>query len=585
MNELKKALAEADEESITALANKGIYKRACKDIDGLSPESEITGETAEISIGGETVTLKAPLSECRCSCVSRTVCRHIIGAILLMKNSLTEEDVCDAVTETKAEEINAEPSQPAPVSEPEINQESDEKPLTDKQKAKINQCAEQTLSAMSDILRRGLVRVPDTLAENLEISAVRCHSLRMADAERSVREISGKLSDCISRRSSFSIRLFTKQFCECVKMLNELSDNGITTENLGVFRQKYESCKGSLTLLPIGQRHISGGEYEGEVYYFLNTDEEAEQRFLTVSDLRPVFYEKSAWSRRQQNIMPWGLTVPLKKMMTTKMVLGNAKINDGKLSTSQETQVLMQTKANLDCDEIKNLIYDDFSRIIIELSERTDESETDRLFFVHPKKCVSSEFDRYTQNYVMTIEDYVGRQISVRAKYRDDKKEFISLLEKIGQKMLNEPNKKYVILASAYIEDGRLNLFPIEIYDFIRPYPHEEYELPDEFAEACANSYHAGTILDLLDEIQGKIELVMQCGLQSGIDNDHRLENKAFNYGLKGLSIMLADMMNSAEVYRHGNEASLMETMQTMADILDYIALARKKLELITALA
>lgn len=585
MNELKKALAEADEASLTALANKGIYKRACKDIEGLTPESEITGDTAEISIGGETVTLKVPLSECRCSCVSRTVCRHIISAVLLMKGTLTEEDVSSVPAEPKTEEIPEEKTQPVPVSETETTDDTAEKPLTDKQREKINQCAVQTLSAMSDILRRGLVRVPDTLAENLEIFAVRCHSLRMADAERSVRDISGKLNDCISRRASFNLRMFTKQFCECVKLLDSLTDKNITAGNLGLFRQKYENYDGSLSILPIGMRHISGGEYEGDVYYFLNLDEKAEQRFLTLSDLRPVFYEKSPANRRQVSIMPWGLTAPLKNMMKSRMVLGKAKLNGGKLSSSQETQILMHSIGSPDCYEVKNLIYDDFAHIIVTLSRRKPESESDRLFFVHPKKCLSSGFDKYTQNYIMTIEDYSGRQIHVRAKYREDTKDFISLLEMIGEKMLDEPDKKYVLLASAYIEDGKLNLFPIEFYDFVMPYPHKEYELPDEFAEAEENSYNAALILDLLDKIQDETELVMQCGLQSGIENDHSLENTADRFGLKGLSRMVADFMNSAEAYRHGSDVSVTDIMKNMTDILRYIDNARSRLEIITALS
>lgn len=587
MNELKKAVASVDEETLTALANKGIYKRACKDIDGVIPEITDNGDTAEVNIGGEKVTLKSPLSECKCSCVSRNVCRHIISAILLMKKSLSNEQISETESEP-APEKEKTPVVQETAPESSTFDEVSESKLTEKQIAKINKCAEQTISAMADILRRGLVRVPDTLAENLEISAVRCHSLRMADAERLVREIGGRLGDCIARRASFSIKSFTQKYCDTLKMLFSLTEDDISNAQLGVFKQKYEQYNGLLTLLPVGQRTVSGGEYEGDVYYFLNLDETAEQRFFSLSDIRPVFYEssksKKAWFPQKSSIMPWGISTPLKNMMKSVIVLGNAKTSGGKLSASQETQVVMQKTGTLDCSEVRNLICDDFAQIIVELSERNPESETDKLFFVHPRKCISSEFDKYTQNYIMFIEDFSGRIIPVKVKYREETKNLISGIEKIAKKMLENPQKDYVLLVTAYIENGRLNLFPIEFYDFIRPNMHKEYELPDEFIDNRENAYYAERILSLLDEVRGRVELTLQCGLQSGLAKDKKLENTAFNYGLKGLSRMISEFMSAAENYRHGNNASMDSILHTMVDILGYINTARKKLELITAL-
>ena len=49
---LAAALSAADEASLTALANKGLYKRACKDVDGLGVSyNEINGQAA-IDLGG-----------------------------------------------------------------------------------------------------------------------------------------------------------------------------------------------------------------------------------------------------------------------------------------------------------------------------------------------------------------------------------------------------------------------------------------------------------------------------------------------------------------------------------------------------
>ena len=320
MNEVKKAVVSADEDSLIALANKGIYKRACKDIDGVKPEFTENADDITVSVGGETVNIKAPLSECKCSCVSRTVCRHIIGAIVLMKEVFKDETIPEQ-EEPKTPEIPESTEKAEESKAPETPEKNSKKSkaekddsLSEKDIAKINDCARQSLNILGDIIKRGLVRIPESAPENLEISAVQCHSLRMADAERALRDLGGKLSDCIERRASFDMKLFTSKFCKCVKMLDRLSQKDITAEDLGVFRKKYETYKGNLTILPIGQRTVAGGEYEGEIYYFLNMDENSEQRFLTVSDLRPTFYEVSAY-RNAPRVIPWGLNNPLSSMM------------------------------------------------------------------------------------------------------------------------------------------------------------------------------------------------------------------------------------------------------------------------------
>ena len=184
----------------------------------------------------------------------------------------------------------------------------------------------------------------------------------------------------------------------------------------------------------------------------------------------------------------------------------------------------------------------------------------------------------------MIIEDFNGRQITVSAQYRAETKKFIELLEKTGESMLKNPEKDYTILASAYITDGKLKLFPIDIYDFIDTYESEDYELPEEYSDAEKNMPFCSLILDILDRIQDRLEITLQCGLQSDLKNDHKLENLAFNYGLKGLSILTAGFMSSAEVYRHGTDNVIEDILRDMCSLEEYINLTRKKLETLSAL-
>lgn len=578
MNKIKKALIQADENFLVSLANKGIYKRACKDTDGMMLISREDGEDVIVEISGETVTVKSQLSECSCTCVSRTVCRHIVGAILLLKNNLTEEDMADFYF------MENEKSEPEPEKIPETDVQSvenDEKSLSAVEISRINECAVHCLDMIGDVLKRGLVRIPETVPDNMEIQAVRCHALRMADAERAVRELGTRIGECLARRASFSTAVFLQKMCSTVTMLENLCSDDINSDVLGTFRQDYSNYSGYLTLIPVGQRTVSGGDYEGEIYYFLNPDAEGTS-FLSVSDIRPTFYDSTSKGRRISKISPWEMTSTLDKMMKSKLVLANAKISDGRISTSQETIIAMNSACNLDCEEVRNRIYCDFRQAIIELHEKNPQNELDRMILIHPEKCVSSGFDKHTQQYTLVIEDGTGFQASVRVQYRAETKELLELVESIGEKMMNNHATDYTILAVARIEKSELVLFPVEIYNFIAPPEYDEYWIPDEYETGKENVGYCNIISELLDEIQADIELMIQCGMQSGISPEP--ENKCLNYGLDGLNRLLCGFRQSLESYRHNPQADIKEILHKMTELMHYISTAKKRFEIILTL-
>lgn len=61
VQKLRQLIAAADEDALIGLANKGTYKRACKDAEGLTAEFEEGDDCITLNFGGETVTLRSPL--------------------------------------------------------------------------------------------------------------------------------------------------------------------------------------------------------------------------------------------------------------------------------------------------------------------------------------------------------------------------------------------------------------------------------------------------------------------------------------------------------------------------------------------
>lgn len=579
MDEIKRALALADESFLVNMSNKGIYKRACKDTEGMLPLFSENAEGISVEILGETVTLTAPIENSRCSCVSRTVCRHIVGAILIARRTLKDletDEVPQIIKEKeRAENVKFPKSQE--------NKKNDAVPgnLTAEEINKINGCAADCLTLLGDILRNGIVRLPEAISDNSEVLAVRCHALKMAEGERAMRSIGSLLNDYNAGRAAFDMSDFTHRFCNCIKIMDMLSDCSINSKILGSFRQEYKAVKVPLKLMPVGQRYTSGGDYEGEIYYFLNLDD-PDKPFMSLSDISPIFYDNV--KKRNRGTFPWGMSVPLSRMMKKMFVLVNAKSNGGKLSSSQETKVAMSVDANLNCDEMRRLIYTDFRNAAVDLYEKDSDSELDRMLLLQPKKCKQPCFDKVSQTFSMVLEDKNGFHAYVQIKYRRENREFVEQLERIGEKMMQNPDKTYTLLAVGSIETDKLALYPVEIYDFIEPVFSDDYELPQEYCSGTEEFSYYTAIAELMEEAGEELELAVQCGLQTGISGFRKFENKAFNYGLKGFSRLCGGFSELAEAYRHDANADIKEVLCKLVEISDYIRSAKKELSIIITL-
>ena len=129
MENLRQALTEADEAYLIGMSNKGTYKRALKDLENAEVSVNYMDDYAEVHFGGEVCKIKAPLWESSCSCPSRSVCRHLISAILWLKNNSgesepTEEEPADSESADE-EHVENEPTEEEPV----ISEPTDEEPV------------------------------------------------------------------------------------------------------------------------------------------------------------------------------------------------------------------------------------------------------------------------------------------------------------------------------------------------------------------------------------------------------------------------------------------------------------------------
>ena len=103
MEELKTFIQQVDDDYLIGLSNKGTVKRAYKDLEQqLQLEAEIqtshfiwNENNIKVTLKEETCTICKPLGESTCSCPSKSICRHIITAILWIKKAMESEIEAD----------------------------------------------------------------------------------------------------------------------------------------------------------------------------------------------------------------------------------------------------------------------------------------------------------------------------------------------------------------------------------------------------------------------------------------------------------------------------------------------------------
>lgn len=92
MEALKALIEKTDEDYLIGLGNKGLLKRARKDLEQEQPVLTWQDGEANVALKEVTCVIRAPLGESRCSCPSRSICRHIVTAILWLQREFGQDE-------------------------------------------------------------------------------------------------------------------------------------------------------------------------------------------------------------------------------------------------------------------------------------------------------------------------------------------------------------------------------------------------------------------------------------------------------------------------------------------------------------
>lgn len=117
LNELRELIQKLDQDYLIGLSNKGIVKRAAKDLEGVSPTVSIIEDGVKIILDDAECTYIMPPSSFSCTCPSRNVCRHLIAGLLYLMahpeiiGAETEEGLPPQKTEMKESEKEKDPEE------------------------------------------------------------------------------------------------------------------------------------------------------------------------------------------------------------------------------------------------------------------------------------------------------------------------------------------------------------------------------------------------------------------------------------------------------------------------------------------
>ena len=170
------------EEKLIAASNKGIYKRALKDIDTGEFYAEADGEHIKIKLADAEVSMYSDISQCRCNCVSKTICRHIISAAVLLSQFSDGSSEPETVPEIK-EDVSLEKETPS--------LEADEAYLNG------------VISTVKSILSKGIISCTESDAETMERLSLTAPSVHRS-ISRLCRSFSEDIKLMLERSAAFN---------------------------------------------------------------------------------------------------------------------------------------------------------------------------------------------------------------------------------------------------------------------------------------------------------------------------------------------------------------------------------------------
>ncbi|PEY39457.1 hypothetical protein CN354_08610 [Bacillus cereus] len=515
-NHFLNVLSSIDETYLIAMSNKGTYKRAMKDLVAVSNvKMDVEEDAAQIQFAdGTTVTFTGDIRSYSCSCEARSICKHVIMALLEAKKMykgeenikvdfspllnvdvrnivsekmraemmfretfqqkfvleeegaliasfpeenitvrfLTAESVADAICTCKAEEICRHKAEA-------VYWYQKEKGISHETKQMHPLIiAPDKLSIFKELIEQivhfGLTRLTENTIYEIEQLSVKARSLKLAKLENLFRKLGADIGLYRMKHASFQMASYRQTLSAIYEHILLLERHHLQESP---FRSEYYEVP-PLTLYAFG---ASGWQtksgYVGVTYYFYNREQE---KWITYTQSRPMFYEGSSTTPEElhERQVPWGIAGKGYELSRSSFRLKQAKLNaDFQLSSSSQTVGEVEGKTNV--AEWQTLFLTSWEELLKKVKENRLEANKQGVFCIEVAEMGEWEFQKQEQKWIISLIDKYGKVLQMQMMKRPENERMIRLV-KIYLDSLHVKR----MLVHSYQEGTKFVVIPIILY-------------------------------------------------------------------------------------------------------------------------
>ncbi|PDZ08805.1 hypothetical protein CON70_25830 [Bacillus pseudomycoides] len=515
-NHFLNVLSSIDETYLIAMSNKGTYKRAMKDLAVvLNVKMDVEEGAAQIHLDdGITVTFTGDIRSYSCSCEARSICKHVIMALLEAKKMyegeenikvdfsallnvdvrsivsekmwaemmfretfqqkfvleeegaliatfpeenitvrfLTAESVADAICTCKAEGICRHKAEA-------VYWYQKEKGISHETKhMQPLIIAPDKLSIFKEMIEQivhfGLTRLTENTIYEIEQLSVKARSLKLAKLENLFRKLGADIGLYRMKHASFQMASYRQTVSAIYEHILLLERHHLQESP---FRSEYYEVP-PLILHAFG---ASGWQtksgYVGVTYYFYNREQE---KWITYTQSRPMFYEGSSTTPEElhERQVPWGIAGKGYELSRSSVRLKQAKLNvDFQLSSSSQTVGEVEGKTNV--AEWQSLFLTSWEELLKKVKEQRLEANKQGVFCIEVAEIGEWKFQKQEQKWIIPLIDKNGKTLQMQMMKRPENERMIRLV-KIYMDSLHIKR----MLVHPYQEGTKLVVTPIILY-------------------------------------------------------------------------------------------------------------------------
>ena len=387
-----------EENFLISLTNKGIYNRALKDFKNIKNiKIEEAEDKIKISFDNIEIFFTEDIKETTCNCPSQKICKHIIIALLYIKE-LTKDFKIEIPNEKNFEEIKDAKNK-------------NTKKLKEKNKIIDYNILNISKNFIENIFAKGFYACNEKDFDKSEQIATKLNINNMPELSKLFRSLSRSIDAMLNKKILFN-KIFTMHTISKIYNTIRAIENAKKNKDdktfkllTGEIKSEYIG-KNSGEFIGLGAYPLISSSYLGltSILYNLNS-----KKIYFFSHVAPTFYDNSKnsyddilYNYRKKN--HWENNISIEDISKHKIKLTNYKINnEERISDSKKTSAILNKR--IDYNFLKNIIkdcnlfisnYNDLKNIDFKYNYFNNKNRV-KFFIVEFQKIENINFDKVNQ--------------------------------------------------------------------------------------------------------------------------------------------------------------------------------------------